>query len=192
MKKLLTITCISVLFISSCDLLTTRTPEEPKTTGSNFVTASTPEILFQNLKSSVEQKITENYLACFVDSLYLSKRFLYIPAAGTFNQYPILNSWNLQLERQHFDNLKTNLQQNSSISLTYENIESTPLGDSAIYIIDYDLVLNSSNSAISGSYKGTAQFKIFTDSRNQWVIVEWQDIKKENFLCWSDLKGRTY
>jgi len=34
--------------------------------------------------------------------------------------------------------------------------------------------------------------KIFLDSRNQWVIVDWQDIKKENLLCWSDLKGRTY
>lgn len=193
MKKELFITFIFMILFTSCDLLTTRSPETPKTSGSNFITASTPEILFQNFKSSVEEKITENYIACFVDSSYLRKKFIFIPAAGTFNQYPILNSWNLQSEKQYFNNLKANLQQGSNLSLLYERTQSTPLGgDSAIYHIDYNLSVNSSNTEISGFYKGTAQFKIFTDSRNQWVIAEWQDIKNDDFLCWSDLKGRTY
>jgi hypothetical protein len=173
-------------------LLTTRDPEEPEKLGANFIPATSPEILFQNLKSSVEEKIIENYLACLVDSSFLRKKFLFIPAVGSVTQYPVLNNWSYSSERQYFNNLKANLGSSSNVVLTFSNIKYTPFGDSANYTVDYSMQINSNNVTLKGNYVGGAIFKIYLDSRNQWVIVDWQDIKKENFQCWSDLKGRIY
>lgn len=198
MKKRLTyfITCqtclILLLLVSSCDIFTTRNPEEPNKPSSNYLAATSPEILFQNFKSSLEEKIVENYISCFVDTSFLKKKFNFIPAVGSVAQYPIFNNWSINEEKQYFNNLKAILSQGKNIELIYENTLVNLLGnDSAVYYIDYNLSINSNNKLIGGVYKGTAQFKIFVDSRKQWVIVEWQDIKKENYLCWSDLKGKS-
>lgn len=178
-----------ILLLTSCDLLTTRTPEEPLKPGSGNIPATSPQILFQNFKASLEDKIIENYLSCFVDSSFLKKRFLFIPATGSITQYPVLNSWNFNSERQYLNNLKA---QGANLNLNFTNEVNTPLGDSAIYSLDYSINITSNNLTFAGPYSGSALFKIFLDSRNQWVIVDWQDIKKENLNCWSDLKGRTY
>ncbi len=191
MKKIFSILFLS-LSIISCDLLTTRDPQEPDKPGSNNIPATSPQILFQNLKNSIDEKIVENYLACFVDSSFLRKRFSFVPASGSITQYPVLNSWNFSSERQYFTNLRANLSQGGSISATFSDAVNTPQGDSAIYWLNYSLQISSNNPNLAGNYSGSALFKIFLDSRNQWVIVEWQDIKKENLLSWSDLKGRTY
>lgn len=192
MKKKYVILPLLVFVLNSCDLLSTREPEEPKSVGSNFITPTTPDLLFQNLESSVEEKILENYLACFVDSTYLNKRYNFISSGSSTLLYPILSSWGISSERQYFNNLIVRIQSGSSISLKYSNVVNTPLGDSAVYSFDYTLTVNSSNTSIAGEYQGTSRFKIFLDSRNQWVIGEWQDTKKDNSACWSDLKGRTY
>jgi len=189
-KKIIHITIISALLFS-CDIFTTRNPEEPNKPSSSFLAATSPEILFNNFKSSVEEKIIENYISCFVDTSYLKKKFNFIPASGSSAQYPVLNNWTIREERQYFINLISKLPQGKNINLLMENTQKYLFGDSAVYYFDYELTINSSNQLIGATYKGTAQFKIFYDSREQWSIVEWQDIKRENFLCWSDLKGRT-
>lgn len=191
MKKIFSILLFSLLVIS-CDLLTTRDPEEPDKPGSNNIPATSPQILFQNLKNSINEKIAENYLACFVDSSFLRKRFSFVPASGSVTQYPVLNSWNFTYERLYFTNLRANLSQGGSITAAFSDAVNTPHGDSAIYTLNYSLQISSGNPNLAGNYSGSALFKIFLDSRNQWVIVDWQDIKKENLLSWSDLKGRTY
>ncbi len=177
--------------LTSCDIFTTRTPEEPDKPSSNFLAATSPAILFNNLKSSVEEKIVENYISCFVDTSYLKKKYNFIAATGSIAQYPVLKNWSLSEEKQYFINLISKLPEGKNIELTLTNTQLNLFGDSAVYYYDYNLVVYSDNKLIGGPYKGSAQFKIFTDSRNQWSIVEWQDIKKENYSCWSDLKGRT-
>lgn len=176
----------------SCDLFVTREPETPQNPSNNLIPATTPDILFSNLKSSIESKVLEYYLSCFIDQTYLQKEFSFIASGSAITQYPVLSFWNLNSERQYFNNLIANLREGSTIGLTYSNQTNNPQGDSAIYSLDYSLNITSSNITIAGNYQGSAQFKIFLDSRNQWVIVEWQDIKKENFSCWSDLKGKVY
>ncbi|MEW6653788.1 MAG: hypothetical protein AB1394_10005, partial [Bacteroidota bacterium] len=72
------------------------------------------------------------------------------------------------------------------------NKVNTPLGDSSIYQVDYALNVITKDQSITGDYKGTAQFKIYLDRRNQWVIGTWEDIRKSEQKSWSDLKGRLY
>ncbi|MEG8947052.1 hypothetical protein [Rosettibacter firmus] len=179
------------IILISCDIFTTRSPEVPDRPSSNFLAATSPEILFNNFKSSIEEKVVENYIACFVDTSYLKKKYNFIPAVGSTALYPILNNWSINEEKQYFLNLVSKLQQGKNIELKLTNTQKNIFGDSAIYYFDYELIINSNNQLIGGTFKGTAQFKIFSDNREQWSIVEWQDIKKENYLCWSDLKGRT-
>lgn len=190
-KKIIYIVSLSLILVS-CDLITTRNPEDPDKLGSTNVPATSPQVLIRNLKSSMEEKISENYIACLVDSSFLRKKFQFIPAAGSITQYPVLNIWNISSERQYFNNLKSNLSQGANISLQIMSEVHTPMGDSAIYSFDYTLQITSNNLTFAGQYSGSVHLKVFLDSRNQWVIVDWQDIKKENLLCWSDLKGRTY
>lgn len=187
MKKIILV-CL-LIGITSCDLLTTRNPEEPDTLASNNIPATRPDILFSNLKSALEEKVVENYMQCFVDQLFLQKEFKFIPSTA---QYSIFNNWDLDSEKQYFVNLKSRSKAGRSIVLELSNTITTQFGDSAVYQFDYLLSLAANDQNINGDYKGKGEFKIFLDNRNpqQWVIVEWRDFAIENSLSWSDLKGR--
>jgi hypothetical protein len=191
MKKLLLV-IILIFSVSSCELFTTRDSEEPTTLSSSQVPATTPDILFSNFKTSIESKIVENYLACFVDPTILQKKYSFIASSGSMAQFPALSNWGLEAERQYFNNIKTISLTGNSISLKLSNKVNTPLGDSAIYQFDYTFSIQTKDQTITGDYKGTAQFKIYLDSRNQWVIVTWEDLRKDDSRSWSDLKGRMY
>lgn len=181
-----------LVFLSSCDLLTTRTPQLPDKPANSNVPATTPDILFQNLKSSIEQKVLDNYMVCFVDTSFLKKRFKFIAASGSSSQYPSLSNWTLESERQYFRWQKAIAQAGSSITLTLSNPSNTQFSDSAVYVYDYDLSLMANDQSISGDYKGTSRFTIYVDSNGEWVIVRWEDLRTSSGQTWSDLKGRSY
>ena len=183
---------ISLLFLTSCDLLSTRDPEDPNTARSNFAPATSPEILFQNLKESFSEKIVENYMACFVDRSFLDIEYVFIPAAGSVSQFDELSEWTLDLEKQYFNNIKSLSEPDVPINLQLSNQISNPGAESGLYQFDYILTLTSNDILVPAQYEGSAQFKINLDSRQIWVITEWQDISKENFPSWSELKGRFY
>jgi len=190
MKKSFSILTLLVGLIAGCDLWTTRSPEDPSNSTSNFVPASDPETLFQNLKSALQDGIVENYIACFVDVSYLKKEFVFIPASGTIIENPRLSSWNLQAEKEYFNELISKLKSGSSITFNYTIAQKDYNSEYYEYVIDYAISFQS--SSLSGEYQGTSRFKIYVDSRGQCVIVEWEDIKKNDYDCWSELKGRTY
>jgi hypothetical protein len=190
MKRLIII--LLTLALNGCDLFTTRTPEPPTAPATNSVPATTPDILLSNFQNAVNQKMFDNYFSCLVDSAFLKKRFKFTASAGSSSQYPALTNWNLESEKQYFRNQNTISSAGNSVNLTVSNQLNTQLGDSALYQFDYSLSLLASDQSISGTYQGTVQFKIFLDSRNQWVIVQWDDSRKNNSASWSDLKGRLY
>lgn len=181
---------ISLISLVSCDLISTREPEIPDTAKSNFVPATTPDLLFANLTNSFKEKIVENYLACFIDPLFLNKEFIFIPSAGSNIQFDIFSDWNIFSERQYFNNVKSASLENTPIILDLTNPVSNIYGDSAIFQYDYSIFLQLENESIS--YKGNCQFNIHNDSRNQWVITRWEDVKSEDFPSWSELKGNYY
>lgn len=184
---------IILLFgLSSCDLFSTRQPELPTTSSNSQIPATTPDILFSNFTSSIEEKVLDNYLTCFADPAFSNKKFAFIASAAVSVQFPVLSSWGIESERQYFNNLKTISLTGNSITLALSNQINTPLGDSAVYQVDYSLTINTKDQSVTGDYKGTAQFKIYLDKRNQWVIGTWEDIRKSEQKSWSDLKGRLY
>lgn len=181
-----------MLILAGCDVFSTRSPEDPEGGRSSFIPATTPEILFQNLIDSFSEKIAENYLACFVDQAFLNREYKFIPSAGSVSQYSVLTYWDIEAERQYFNNVRSISNSEAPIILELLNEIATPQGDSASYQYDYRLMISSVDQSIPPSYEGSLQFKIHLDNRQQWVITEWQDIKKDNFSSWSELKGRFY
>ncbi|TSA29100.1 MAG: hypothetical protein D4R68_02810 [Ignavibacteriales bacterium] len=189
MKKI--ISAFLIFSLVSCDLLTTRDPEQPNTAGNSNIPATSPDILFNNFKSSIQDKILENYLACFVDPSFSNRKYKFIAAAGLVSQYPVLIGWNLDSEIQYFKNMKARSKDGQSITLTLSNGNNTQLGDSAVYQYDYSLSFLANDQPVSSEYKGSVQFKIYQES-SLWVIGEWYDLRKDNFSSWSELKGSLY
>jgi len=185
-------TIILLLFLSGCDLLTTRDPEPPDNRPSNYLTPSTTDILLNNFSQSFKDGYVEFYIECLVDPTFLSKKFRFIPSASALQSYPVFNDWTTEGEKQYFNKLRSVIKDNSTVTLSLSNQVFSPQGDSATVSADYHLFFNSKDTNFPSDYQGFLLFKLFLDKRNQWVIVEWQDIKKENYNSWSELKGRLY
>ncbi len=190
MKRIIFILIFSSLI--SCDIFESRDPEQPDTGRSNFIAATTPDILFQNLVSSLQEKVLENYMACFVDSSFLNRKFKFIPSAGSISQFSVLADWDLNAEGQYFTNVKSNLIDNSQIILTLTNEVRNIQSDSAFFQYDYVLNVPLKDESKERNYQGSLSFTIQLDDRKQWVITQWEDIQKENLPSWSELKGFYY
>ena len=190
MRTKLTYLILSFIIFQGCDLLSTRDPELPDAGRSSFIPATTPDLLFNNLKNSLKEKVVENYIGCFVDPAFLNRPYIYIPSAGSGIQFDVFLDWNVYSERQYFNNVKAAASENSPIVLQLLNEISNIVGDSAIYQYEYELTIPFQEE--STLYKGICSFHIRNDSRSQWVITRWEDIKNQEFPSWSDLKGQYY
>jgi len=183
---------VILLFISSCDILDTRQPEEPDTGRAGFNSATTPALLFENLSNSFKDRLEENYFACFADSLFIEDKFVFYPSSGAISKYPVLANWNLDAEKQYFRQLIGAIDLESSVILNFFDEEVTQIGDSAIYKYSYTITLNDLNETFNNEYTGSSEYKIKRDNRNIWVITEWTDIIKDEGSSWSELKGKFY
>jgi len=179
---------ILLLFTGGCDLLTTRTPEEPENRDNNYSTPTTTDVLISNLKQSFADGYTEYYLECFVDETYLSKEFTFTPSAAAYQ----ISGWSLDDEKQYFNKLKTIIKDNTSVTLTFSNLVYSPQGDNSIITADYKITFSPKDSSFPSEYQGSLQFNAYLDSRNQWVIVNWQDMTKDDYYSWSELKRSLY
>lgn len=189
MNKIYIILFIS--FIVGCDLIETRSPEEPSAPRSDFLTPTQPSILFLNLKNSFKEKVVENYTQCFIDESFLSDEFEFIPSSGSVAQFSVLSDWEKDFEEQYFNNLKSQIKPESQIVLEFQNEINITRADSAIFQYEYFMTV----PILEGDaivYSGNVIFTIKLDSRSFWVITKWEDLKKEEFPSWSELKGTYY
>jgi len=189
MKKYL---IILTIFLFSCDLLTTRDPENPDTQRTSYLPATTPDILFMNLKNSLKEKILDNYMASFVNSSFTNQKFVFQSASESISLYPTLTNWDISSEQQYFSNLIISTKEGVPIILDLQNEIKNTTGDSAVYQYDYIISLTPINESIQSSYRGNMKININLDSRSQWVISRWEDFKSGNNPTWSELKGSLY
>jgi hypothetical protein len=186
-KSYLALILLLSIYISSCDLFTTRPPESPDQARDNYQIATTPEELLTNLQNSLKDKVVENYLVCFSKS-----RFKFSPSAGSLLNYPSLQNWDLKSEEQYFKNMINLTDDNSLIVLSLSNEELNRSADSVLYSANYVLTVPFVDNQRPKSYVGILHLTMIQDSSLQWTITNWQDIKDQNLPAWSELKGRLY
>jgi len=91
-----------------------------------------------NLQFAIAEKNSNNYMKCFIDSVFTGMSFRYT----TQLQFPILANWNINSERIYYTNLisVTNTESSSNLFLSNDNLTTSI--DSAIYDAEYLLVFN--------------------------------------------------
>ncbi len=184
---------LSLIFIIiGCDIFKTRIPENPVQSRDTWIPATTVDILIENLKSSLSERSTENYLKCLVDSTITGKNFSFIPATESYAVYSTLfSNWNIQSEKIYFENLKSKLKEGNTLTLSVFNEERGSIqGDSLNYSADYLLIAEHSIESLPKEFRGHLQFTILRNVKGEWSILSWKDNKKDQYLTWSDLKGR--
>ncbi len=181
-----------IFLLSGCDLFVTRDAEVPDQGRSNFQAATEPEIVMSNLINSFADKNVQNYLACFVDSAFSSRSFLFQPSSEAIAQYQFLaEGWDLTDEQRYFSSVVASVEQDFSLTLLLEDTSLTRTGDTVLYSASYFINIPLSQPE-SSNYQGNLQFTLVNDDRSVWVIYYWQDIKLPDSPSWSELKGKYY
>ena len=194
MNKIILIIIIAAFSFTACDLFTTRNAEEPDQTRSNFQPPVEPAIVIENLKNSLADKNVQNYIACFVDTIFADQNFNFSASSEATSRYDILLNWGLSEERRYFNSISNKIPVDFPISLTLSDQNFSSLsGDSIIYSATYFLNLPvSTGDPFPKNYAGNLQFNMLRDSRSEWVIYFWKDTKSETLPSWSELKGSSY
>ncbi len=182
-----------LLFMGGCDLFQTRDAQAPDQPRSNNQIAVTPDLLIQNLINSLKDVNLQDYLACFSDTSFSGKSYLFYPSSGAASLYPSFSSpWDKKNESAYFTNLISRIPSGLQVTLVISNSNSSQQGDSIIYSASYTLNVPFTDSSIPSLYAGDLKFSMVRDSRLVWSIYLWQDIKSTQFPSWSELKGRLY
>lgn len=189
LKKIKILILISLLS-SGCGLFDTRDVEQPVDPRSNFIPPTAPEIVIVNFVNAISDKNLNDYMACFVDTTYSTRKFSFTADIASQIQYPVFRFWNLSYENAYFTNLRslTNPSSNSNLFLSNENITTTI--DSVVYDTDYLLHVEHQKQSVAQTVKGKLRLVLSADSRNLWAIHRWIDYKvNDSDTTWSVLKA---
>jgi len=189
MKRTAVIILLLYLAVSmySCQL---REAEAPVTSRTTFVPPTSPDLVMVNLQFSVIEKDVNNYMACFVDTSYSSRRYSYVPDVVSQIQYPIFRYWNITNEKTYFSSLLSLTDPNSISSLEFPNQTLNTFGDTAFFDADYTLQVEHQKTNVAKILKGKIRLIIGSDSRNLWSIHRWIDFKSNNSdTTWSVLRA---
>jgi len=182
--------CIIILtfIITSCDLFSTRTPEPPDL-GATFIwtPASTPGILLDNFKGTLEVLDASNYVKCFLginDTAVSGDKtpFSFKPRPGLdAASQSIFLQWTIQSEQNFLTKLKSSLVASPRLTATFTNtITDQSNSNAATITSDYLILLPiQSNSSIPASISGHLIFNVVLVTTEQatkeWRIVTWTD-----------------
>jgi hypothetical protein len=193
MNRVILILIVLISF-TSCDLFTTRVAEPPDQTRSNFTPPIEVKDVIKNLENSLADKNVQNYIACFVDTLFAQKSFSFSASSEALSLYQIfLQGWGLNEEKRYFTSIANRVSSDIPILLSFSDENITNLSDSSIYSATYTInVPLQVGDPFPQNYSGSLQFNMLRDSRGEYVIYYWKDIKSGSLPSWSELKGSSY
>lgn len=195
MKLIIKINFLLIIFsITACDLFTTRDAEIPDQGRSNYQPPVQPEIVLSNLKNSLADKNIQNYISCFVDTIFTKQRFSFSASSEAASIYSIFSQgWGLNEEQRYIRSVFAKVPSEFPVSLTLNDENYSNLsGDSLVYSATYFLNVPVSGNQTSSNYSGNLQFNLVRDSRSEWAIYFWKDTKSQTLPSWSELKGSNY
>jgi hypothetical protein len=187
--KVVLLISIALTFFYGCDIFSTRDAEKPSQPTTNLPQAFERETLINNFILSYRDKLIQDYLNCFSDSLFTGKGFTFIASSEAASQFPALNDWDLRSEENYFRNIES-AAGDVPITLLLSSSNFSQQGDSVIYTASYSLTVPFTDPGVPQNYQGDLIFHIFRDNSLIWKIFYWQDFKSGDLPSWSELKGR--
>ncbi|MDQ1265740.1 MAG: hypothetical protein QG635_891 [Bacteroidota bacterium] len=183
------------ILTSGCGLFETRDPEPPETARSNFVPPTSPDLVIQNLESSISEKNPDNYKAC-LSSGGDNPDYMFVPTAEAKALYgSIFSSWTIESERSSFQSIISKIGESSPALNLYNLKQDVLIHDSAVYIADYILDVNFNIFDNQSRFTGKLQFTITKEQSGLWSITNWVDSSVPNDTIkysWSILKAVYY
>lgn len=176
-------------FVSSCAIFETREAELPDD-GSRgiFMQPDRPEVVLDNLISSVENMNTVNYLRCLKQSEY---RFT--PSGRSqINNPDVWASWSYTEEQVYFNNLRAATEGTTGHRLQLANISSELSSSNTRQVVaDYSLTVlhNRSNVGVPTLIQGRFVLELESGNDGLWSITSWTDLDVDNSFSWSDLRA---
>lgn len=201
-NRFLPIISFFILFaitLSSCEMFSTRSPEEPDLGNTNFIPPTEPAIVILNLESSISEMNIENYMNCFhsfSDAPRLN--FQFTASAEATTQFPsIFTNWGINEERRSFNSIVSALGEGRYTKLTWINRKPMQeTADSAIFTSDYYFSAPNSDDNIPDDYAGRIQLTLTFRNNGLWYISRWLDfnvqVNDTVNNTWSVLKGFYY
>lgn len=173
----------------------TRTPEEPSGDRGTYEPPTSPLIVIDNLRNSVIEKNTQNYMLCLADPSRSTATFSFEPSAEVGARYQaVFSSWNVDRERQGFLSMISRLPVDQRPSLVFTNTQvafSSP--DSLVWVSDYELTVRLNITALPSLLTGTMALTVTPEKSGLWSISRWRDAKRPGDTVestWSLLKGQ--
>jgi len=167
------------------DVEAPRNPSED-----HYIIPTEASLVFDNLEGAFQYRDYTIYTRCLADSSLASRYFQFHSSpvkAIVFQQIGTV-----QNEELYFRALLSACPSDSilSLSLSLRDVPDNDDGDSVQYQIDYEIYAGHARHGIDHEFRGSGVFKLLRDSRNYWVIYDWQDIPQSGTTAtWSDLKA---
>ena len=180
------IIALVILFVSGCDLFTTREAETPDTRRSSWERPLVPRDVLRNMTLALAERNTVDYLLSFgTDTL------AFIPDAVALSNYPELEGWGITEETRHITQLLSGgvLPGDSILAVIFDDLEQTQLPDSAYLREKYTLLAGVTVPGSAHQMMGTAEFYLKMGQEGYWIIERWVDQRTEGQPTWSDLKA---
>jgi len=178
--------------LASCDVFSTRDPEPPDL-GSQFIwtPASTPELLLENFKGTIENLDASDYVRCFVseqDSSETAGHLVYsfVPRSGLdAGGQSIFQVWTASSEQSFMTKLRTSLIKNPRATVTFTKPAIDQSINSATISVDYSILLPvESGSSLPASVVGSLHFQLEAVTTEQatreWRIITWTDFAPQS------------
>lgn len=179
-------------FIACENPFTTREPEPPEQNTSNFISPSSPEIVFTNLQIALSERNVENYMRCFVDTTRSDKRFEFVPDQGVATRNPgIFSNWNLESERRYLVQLFQATPKDSTLNLKFPDGRFERGADIATVTQEYAMNIHPRREGenIPTTIAGESKFWLERNETGDWAIYRWEDLANGTDPSWSELKA---
>jgi len=180
--------CFAMLAISGCGLFEPRTPEQPGG-GGTWVPPTTPEIVLDNLATSMKQKVIANY------GLNFTADFVFHPDPSdsiqlTATQPYTYDNWTDSIEVRV---AQTIFDETAAFDLAFTKRDTTIFVDPDHCVFYYKYFLQvTSRAGGTEYYRGLVEFHLRREGGANWYIYVWIDKRDPDFSSiktWGYLKG---
>lgn len=182
---------LSSLFLFSCDILSTRNPEEPIIDTNSNPPATTPQLVISNFIAAFQNKNILEYEKLISDTTQNGRLYKFNPTTAAKIRYSTLfQQWNKISEKQFITKLFTSLKSPSSPSLTLSNSRYEYIyADSALYSSNYQINVEHLITSIPTQFKGKFYLTLNKNNVNIWSISLCEDFETSKDSSFSDCKG---